>query len=324
MGRKKIKIQPIQEDRNRQVTFLKRKYGLMKKAYELSVLCNCEIALIIFNHNNKLVQYTSTDMDRLLLKYTEYNEPHESRSNADFEKLEEKDEDEDLDFQDEPLPVQTQEQQHHFAPPSLAPPSGSQHVESDEISPGGSRRPNLRVTIPGGKGGPSSGGAASQASNTQSEGSDMPTYPLMHDRPLGSALPSALPSASAFVLPSPSTLYHGDFWNGELQTPLPFATTPTGLGFGWTGRPAYGHPMMTPQQQQQQSQQGQQAGQQGGQTQGQRQKQGQQQQGQDNIGQPLLKESPPPPDKNHTPSKRTRRSAADINDPGSRSKKAKK
>lgn len=56
----------------------------MKKAYELSVLCNCEIALIIFNSTNKLFQYASTDMDKVLLKYTEYNEPHESRTNADI------------------------------------------------------------------------------------------------------------------------------------------------------------------------------------------------------------------------------------------------
>lgn len=56
----------------------------MKKAYELSVLCDCEIALIIFNSSNKLFQYASTDMDKVLLKYTEYNEPHESRTNSDI------------------------------------------------------------------------------------------------------------------------------------------------------------------------------------------------------------------------------------------------
>lgn len=67
-----------------QVTFTKRKFGLMKKAYELSVLCDCEIALIIFNSTNKLFQYASTDMDKVLLKYTEYNEPHESRTNSDI------------------------------------------------------------------------------------------------------------------------------------------------------------------------------------------------------------------------------------------------
>jgi len=84
MGRKKIQISRICDERNRQVTFTKRKFGLMKKAYELSVLCDCEIALIIFNGSNKLFQYASTDMDKVLLKYTEYNEPHESRTNTDI------------------------------------------------------------------------------------------------------------------------------------------------------------------------------------------------------------------------------------------------
>ncbi|NXS61160.1 MEF2B factor, partial [Brachypteracias leptosomus] len=84
MGRKKIQISRIVDQRNRQVTFTKRKFGLMKKAYELSVLCDCEIALIIFNSTNRLFQYASTDMDKVLLKYTEYNEPHESRTNSDI------------------------------------------------------------------------------------------------------------------------------------------------------------------------------------------------------------------------------------------------
>ncbi|KAM9104209.1 myocyte-specific enhancer factor 2B isoform 1-T1 [Megaptera novaeangliae] len=84
MGRKKIQISRILDQRNRQVTFTKRKFGLMKKAYELSVLCDCEIALIIFNSANRLFQYASTDMDRVLLKYTEYSEPHESRTNTDI------------------------------------------------------------------------------------------------------------------------------------------------------------------------------------------------------------------------------------------------
>lgn len=84
MGRKKIKISQITDERNRQVTFTKRKFGLMKKAYELSVLCDCEIALIVFNNANKLFQYASTDMDKVLLKYTEHTDPHESRTNRDI------------------------------------------------------------------------------------------------------------------------------------------------------------------------------------------------------------------------------------------------
>lgn len=84
MGRKKISIRKIGDDRNRNVTFVKRHWGLMKKAYELSILCDCEIALIIFNSSNRLYEYASTDMDNILLKYTEYNEPHESRTNTDI------------------------------------------------------------------------------------------------------------------------------------------------------------------------------------------------------------------------------------------------
>lgn len=84
MGRKKIKISKITDERNRHVTFNKRKFGVMKKAYELSVLCDCEVAIIIFNKSNRLYQYASTDMDQILLKYTEYNEPHESLTNTNI------------------------------------------------------------------------------------------------------------------------------------------------------------------------------------------------------------------------------------------------
>ena len=66
------------------VTFTKRKFGLMKKAYELSVLCDCEIVIIIFNNNNKLFQYASSNVDNILLKYTEHNEPNETKTNSDI------------------------------------------------------------------------------------------------------------------------------------------------------------------------------------------------------------------------------------------------
>ena len=63
MGRKKIRIERIKDERNRQVTFTKRKNGLMKKAMELSVLCDCDIALVIVNSNNKAFQYSSSAKD---------------------------------------------------------------------------------------------------------------------------------------------------------------------------------------------------------------------------------------------------------------------
>ena len=84
MGRKKISISKINDERNRQVTFTKRKFGLMKKAYELSVLCECEIVIIIFNSNNKLFQYASSNVDSILLKYTEHNDASETKTNMDI------------------------------------------------------------------------------------------------------------------------------------------------------------------------------------------------------------------------------------------------
>ncbi|XP_071519713.1 myocyte-specific enhancer factor 2 isoform X1 [Panulirus ornatus] len=107
MGRKKIQISRITDERNRQVTFNKRKFGVMKKAYELSVLCDCEIALIIFSSSNKLYQYASTDMDKVLLKYTEYNEPHESLTNKNIiEALNKKEHKNGLQSPDSPDPEQ--------------------------------------------------------------------------------------------------------------------------------------------------------------------------------------------------------------------------
>ncbi|KAG4919060.1 hypothetical protein JHK85_057341 [Glycine max] len=69
MGRGKVVLERIQNKINRQVTFSKRRNGLLKKAFELSVLCDAEIALIIFSSRGKLFQYSSTDINRIIDKY---------------------------------------------------------------------------------------------------------------------------------------------------------------------------------------------------------------------------------------------------------------
>ena len=54
------------------MTFTKRKNGLMKNAMELSVLCDCDIALAIVNSNNKAFQYWSTkdgEIESVLERY---------------------------------------------------------------------------------------------------------------------------------------------------------------------------------------------------------------------------------------------------------------
>ncbi|CAN1255015.1 Protein TRANSPARENT TESTA 16 [Linum perenne] len=59
MGRGKITIKRIENQTTRQVTFSKRRNGLLKKTHELSVLCDAQIGLIIFSSTGKLCQYSS-------------------------------------------------------------------------------------------------------------------------------------------------------------------------------------------------------------------------------------------------------------------------
>lgn len=88
VGRKKIKIQRIQDDRNRQVTFLKRKNGLLKKAMELGVLCDCEVSVVIFNLNNgKLFEYASVPPEQVFTRYATYTGPSERRKKSSFFEL---------------------------------------------------------------------------------------------------------------------------------------------------------------------------------------------------------------------------------------------
>lgn len=59
LGRGKIEIKRIENTTNRQVTFCKRRNGLLKKAYELSVLCDAEVALIVFSSRGRLYEYAN-------------------------------------------------------------------------------------------------------------------------------------------------------------------------------------------------------------------------------------------------------------------------
>ena len=68
VGRNKIVIQPITNDRNRQATFTKRKNGLMKKAMELSILCCCDVSLLVVS-DNKVYEYSSKNLSEVFQSY---------------------------------------------------------------------------------------------------------------------------------------------------------------------------------------------------------------------------------------------------------------
>ncbi|KAJ8546247.1 hypothetical protein K7X08_018830 [Anisodus acutangulus] len=61
MGRGRVELKRIENKINRQVTFAKRRNGLLKKAYELSVLCDAEVALVIFSNRGKLCEFCSSN-----------------------------------------------------------------------------------------------------------------------------------------------------------------------------------------------------------------------------------------------------------------------
>ncbi|KAJ4962054.1 hypothetical protein NE237_021964 [Protea cynaroides] len=74
MGRGPVQLRRIDNKISRQVTFSKRRAGLLKKAHEISVLCDAEVALIVFNAKGKLFEYsTDSCMERILERYEQYS-----------------------------------------------------------------------------------------------------------------------------------------------------------------------------------------------------------------------------------------------------------
>nr|ACQ44235.1 perpetual flowering 1 [Arabis alpina]AFX67064.1 perpetual flowering 1 [Arabis alpina]AFX67155.1 perpetual flowering 1 variant b [Arabis alpina]AFX67157.1 perpetual flowering 1 variant b [Arabis alpina] len=61
MGRKKLEIKRIENKSSRQVTFSKRRNGLIEKARQLSVLCDASVALLVVSSSGKLYSFSSGD-----------------------------------------------------------------------------------------------------------------------------------------------------------------------------------------------------------------------------------------------------------------------
>lgn len=78
MGRGKIEIKKIENANSRQVTFSKRRSGLLKKARELAILCDAEVAVIIFSSTGKFFDFSSSCMQRILSRYSDSGDASDS------------------------------------------------------------------------------------------------------------------------------------------------------------------------------------------------------------------------------------------------------
>nr|ADD10735.1 MADS-domain transcription factor [Zea mays] len=86
MGSGNVELKRIENKISRQVTFAKRRNGLLKKAYELSLLCDAEVALIIFSGRGRLFEFSSSScMYKTLERYRSSNYSQEVKTPLDTE-----------------------------------------------------------------------------------------------------------------------------------------------------------------------------------------------------------------------------------------------
>ncbi|XP_008785631.2 truncated transcription factor CAULIFLOWER D isoform X2 [Phoenix dactylifera] len=84
MGRGRVQLKRIENKINRQVTFSKRRSGMLKKAHEISVLCDAEVAVIVFSTKGKLYEYsTDASMEKILERYQCYSNPEKPLAQED-------------------------------------------------------------------------------------------------------------------------------------------------------------------------------------------------------------------------------------------------
>eukprot|EP00961_Rhodomonas_salina_P085587 1149601-Rhodomonas_salina.1 len=88
----KVRVERIPGDRARQNTFHKRKQGLIKKAIELAVLCDCDIAIVIRSEpmvtckDGRLLAYCNKNLNTMLRSCLA-QPPAEFYSNASYSRL---------------------------------------------------------------------------------------------------------------------------------------------------------------------------------------------------------------------------------------------
>nr|AIZ95379.1 MADS33 [Erycina pusilla] len=86
MGRGKIALKRIDNRTTRQVTFSKRRNGLLKKAKELAVLCDAEVGIIVFSSTHRLYDFASSSMKSVIERYSKMKEDYRLDSNSEMKK----------------------------------------------------------------------------------------------------------------------------------------------------------------------------------------------------------------------------------------------
>lgn len=84
MGRGKVQMKKIEKASSRRVTFSKRKAGLIRKARELSVLCDAEVGIVVFSSTGRLYEFCSTSMRGIIDRYNVAKEQSTSQMQAEM------------------------------------------------------------------------------------------------------------------------------------------------------------------------------------------------------------------------------------------------
>ncbi|KAM0931402.1 hypothetical protein ACQ4PT_000425 [Festuca glaucescens] len=81
--RGRVELRRIEDRTSRQVRFSKRRSGLFKKAFELSLLCDAEVALLVFSPAGKLYEYSSSSIEGTYDRYQQFSGVRRNLSEGD-------------------------------------------------------------------------------------------------------------------------------------------------------------------------------------------------------------------------------------------------